>query len=335
MVRILIMVASLCGPSRRSRPGSFLLYLTGGVFCSQPGKTKMRMLVSYWPLARDPSLRRWAIIAASAGYISPWTGASLPRRRCTTAGTMQRSLGLQAWLLASFVFVMTHGLPGTPMGESNGTIPGLLLILACFAAFEYFGKRGMWRALRFLMLAALVCSVAKFGFYSGVALVGGMRCLTGVANVPGVSAADVGGLHQTRSLGLPFFVTGGTQKSLRSKLNRFYGKEDYSYDEELVKNVKDAYPLCRDLLAYLTYNPVISVAKNVWNITDRQPGAQERRWGLAVVGLPGHDDPPPRRARRCFRRGAIRRPVSSTASSRISRSIGGFDDYQDQVEFYF
>merc|ERR1719163_1523324 len=99
------------------------------------------------------------------------------------------------------------------------------------------------------MLAALVCSVAKFGFYSGVGLVGGMRCLTGVANVPGVSAADVGGLHQTNSLGLPFFVTGGTQGSLKRKI------------------VKDAYPLCRDLLAYLTYNPVISVAKNIWNIT--------------------------------------------------------------------
>ena len=141
---------------------------------------------------------------------------------------MQRSLGLQASLLASFVFVMTHGWPGTAMAESNGTIPGLLLILASFAAFDYCGKRGMWRALRFLMLAALVCSVAKFGFYSGVGLVGGMRCLTGVANVTGVSAADVGGLHQTNSLGLPFFVTGGTQESLRRKLEIFYGKGDFT-----------------------------------------------------------------------------------------------------------
>ena len=126
--------------------------------------------------------------------------------------------------LASCVFVGTHGLPGTPMGESNGTIPGLLLILACFAAFDYCGKHGMWRALRFLMLAALVCSVARFGFYSGVGLVGGMGYLTGVANVSGVSAADVGGLHQTNSLGLPFFVTGGNQDSLKNKLDRFYGK---------------------------------------------------------------------------------------------------------------
>merc|ERR1719399_2301470 len=99
-----------------------------------------------------------------------------------------------------------------------------------------------------------------------------MRCLTGAANVPGVSAADVGGLHQTNSLGLPFFVTGGTQQGLGKKLRRFYGKGEYSHDPQLVKNVKDAYPLCQDLLGYLTFNPVISVAKNIWNVTDPAHG---------------------------------------------------------------
>ena len=244
---------------------------------------------------------------------------------------MQRSLGLQASLLASFVFVMTHGWPGTAMAESNGTIPGLLLILASFAAFDYCGKRGMWRALRFLMLAALVCSVAKFGFYSGVGLVGGMRCLTGVANVPGVSAADVGGLHQTNSLGLPFFVTGGTQGSLKRKLERFYGKGHYNYDEDLVKNVKDAYPLCRDLLAYLTFNPVISVAKNVWNITDPANGlmgAGSR--SSAFLGMRTHHH---------GARGAAFDAESYEEAGIVDRlitnikALSGFDDYQDQVEF--
>ena len=246
---------------------------------------------------------------------------------------MQRSLGLQAWLLASFVFVMTHGLPGTPMGESNGTIPGLLLILASFAAFDYCGKRGMWRALRFLMLAALVCSVAKFGFYSGVGLVGGMRCLTGVANVPGVSAADVGGLHQTNSLGLPFFVTGGTQGSLKRKLDKFYGKGKFEgkYDATLVKNVKDAYPLCRDLLAYLTYNPVISVAKNIWNITDPahgHMGAGSR--SSAFNGMMTHHH---------GARGAAFDADQYEEAGIVDRlitdikALSGFDDYQQQVEF--
>ena len=244
--------------------------------------------------------------------------------------------------LASCVFVGTHGLPGTPMGESNGTIPGLLLILACFAAFDYCGKHGMWRALRFLMLAALVCSVARFGFYSGVGLVGGMGYLTvglvggmgyltGVANVSGVSAADVGGLHQTNSLGLPFFVTGGTQKSLRNKLNRFYGKEDYEYDEELVKNVKASYPLCRELLGYLTFNPVISVAKNIWNITDPAHGhfgAGAR--SSAFLGMMTHHH---------GARGAAFDAESYEEAGIVDRlitdikALSGFDDYQQQVEF--
>lgn len=233
--------------------------------------------------------------------------------------------------LASCVFVGTHGLPGTPMGESNGTIPGLLLILACFAAFEYCGKRGMWRALRFLMLAALVCSVAKFGFYSGVGLVGGMRCLTGVANVTGVSAADVGGLHQTNSLGLPFFVTGGTQESLRRKLEIFYGKGDFTYNEDLVKNVKDAYPLCQQLLGYLTFDPVISVAKNIWNITDPAHGtlgAGNR--SSAFLGMRTHHH---------GARGAALDADQYEEAGIVDRlitdikALSGVDDYQHQVEF--
>jgi len=146
-----------------------------------------------------------------------------------------------------------------------------------------------------------------------------------------VAALAPGGLHEENSLDLPYFVTGGIQQSLGKKLRRFYGKGEYNYDEELVKNVKDAYPLCKDLLGYLTFHPVISVAKNVWNVTD--PAHNHFGAGCRSSALLGF------RTNHHIARGAANEAGLYEEATEVDRlfteikALGGFDDYGQSVEF--
>ena len=118
---------------------------------------------------------------------------------------------------------------------------------------------------------------------------------------------------------------------MKEKLDRFYGKGLYKYDEELVKNVKEAYPLCRDLLAFLTFDPVMSVAKNIYNITDpadRNMGAGSRSSALLSMKCNHH-----------IARGAANDAELFTEAAEVHRlfteikALGGFDNYQESVEF--
>ena len=147
-----------------------------------------------------------------------------------------------------------------------------------------------------------------------------------------VAAMAPGGLHESNSLDIPYFVTGGTQTSLKRKLERFYGTGDhYEYDEELVKNVKAAYPLCRDLLGLLTWDPVMSVAKNIYNVTDpahNKCGAGCRSSALLGMMTNHH-----------IARGAKVDAELFTEAAEVDhlfteiKALGGFDDYQASVEF--
>ena len=156
--------------------------------------------------------------------------------------------------------------------------------------------------------------------------------LADLGPVLGTAAALApGGLHESNSLDIPYFVTSGRQYSLKRKLDRFYGKGDFDYNEELAKNVKDAYPLCKDLLGYLTFNPVMSVAKNIYNITDpahSHLGAGSRSSAFNSMRCNHH-----------IARGAANEAELFQEAAKVNRlfteikALGGFDDYQASVEF--
>ena len=94
--------------------------------------------------------------------------------------------------------------------------------------------------------------------------------LAAVAAAFSPAVADVGKLHQMNSIHYPDFKSCGWQDSVKRKLERYYGKGDYTYNKELVDKVDACAKWCERLLGLITYDKVVSVAKNHWNITDRQ-----------------------------------------------------------------
>ena len=121
------------------------------------------------------------------------------------------------------------------------------------------------------------------------------------------------------------------QNSLSDKLDRFYGRGKYTHNPQLVANVNASYTLCEELLGYLTYNPVMSVGKNVYNITypaHGQAGAGAR--SSAFNGMRTHHH---------IARGAAVDAEHYEEAATVHRlitdikALGGFDDYQHSVEF--
>ena len=148
-----------------------------------------------------------------------------------------------------------------------------------------------------------------------------------------VAALAPGGLHESNSLDLPYFVTGGTQRSLKEKLNKFYGKTgEFPYDPQLVAKVEACYDDCEKLLGLLTHDPVVSVAKNIWNVTDPAHGllgAGSRSSALLSMRCNHH-----------IARGAANEAGLYEEAAEVHRLItdikarGGFDAYEHQVEFF-
>ena len=104
-------------------------------------------------------------------------------------------------------------------------------------------------------------------------MAGARKVVTSLAAIAAAfspDVADVAKLHQSNSIHYPDFKSGGTQATVKRKLERYYGKGIYKYDKELVDKVDACMDWCQRLLGLITYDKVVSVAKNNWNITDRQ-----------------------------------------------------------------
>ena len=139
-------------------------------------------------------------------------------------------------------------------------------------------------------------------------------------------------LHQNNSIHYPDFKSGGRQASVKRKIERYYGKGNYTYNKELVAKVDACMDLCERLLGFLTYDKVVSVAKNNWNITDRQAssgrGAGNRSSALFSMKIQHH-----------IGRGATVDAPHYAEAAEVNdlmnqiKEKGGFDNYQDSVEF--
>ena len=146
------------------------------------------------------------------------------------------------------------------------------------------------------------------------------------------AALAPGGLHESNSLDIPYFVTGGRQDSLKNKLDRFYGTGGRTYDAELVAKVKACYDDCEKVLGLLTWHPVMSVAKNIFNVTDPAHGllgAGSRSSAFNSMRCIHH-----------ISRGAANEAGLYEEAAEVHRLItdikarGGFTDYQASVEFF-
>ncbi len=139
-------------------------------------------------------------------------------------------------------------------------------------------------------------------------------------------------LHQNNSIHYPDFKSGGRQASVKRKIERYYGKGHYTYNEELVKKVDACMKWCERLLALITYDKVASVAKNHWNITDRQAssglGAASRSSAFNASKTHHH-----------IARGAAMEAPHYAEAAKVNELInnikdkGGFTEYGDSVEF--
>jgi len=159
-----------------------------------------------------------------------------------------------------------------------------------------------------------------------------VAALTAVAAAFSPAVADVAKLHQSNSIHHPDFKTNGRQRPLREKLERYYGKGGFRYDTELVEKVDACMDWCKRLLGLITYDKVVSVAKNNWNITDRQAhsglGAAARSSAFGGFRTSHH-----------IARGATVEAPHYAEAAEVNDLInkiqakGGFEEYGDSVEF--
>ena len=81
-------------------------------------------------------------------------------------------------------------------------------------------------------------------------MAGARKIVTSLAAVAAAfspAVADVAKLHQSNSIHFPDFKTGGRQRSVKEKLERYYGKGVYNYDKELVDKVDACMDWCERL----------------------------------------------------------------------------------------
>jgi hypothetical protein len=160
-----------------------------------------------------------------------------------------------------------------------------------------------------------------------------VAALTALAAAFSPAAAGVAKLHQSNSIHFPDFKTGGRQRSVKEKLERYYGKGDYNYNKELVDKVDACMDWAERLLGLITYDKVASVVKNNWNINDRQPGARggggASRSSAFLANMSHHH----------IARGAAMDAPHYAEAAEVNDLInkikakGGFEDYGQSVEF--
>ena len=166
-------------------------------------------------------------------------------------------------------------------------------------------------------------------------MAGARKIVTSLAAIAAAfspDVADVAKLHQNNSIHYPDFKSGGRQASVKRKLERYYGKGGYKYDAEPVAKVDACQSWCKRLLGLLTYDKVASVAKNHYNITDRQAhsglGAAARSSAFNANMTHHH----------IARGAAVDAPhyVEAAEVNDLINKIkdkGGFEDYGQSVEF--
>ena len=145
------------------------------------------------------------------------------------------------------------------------------------------------------------------------------------------AAAGVGKLHQMNSIHYPDFKSGGRQDSVKRKVERYYGKGHYPHDAELVANVNASQKWCERLLGLITYDKVVSVMKNNWNINDSQPGSGGGATRSSAFNAT--------RSHHHIARGAAVDTPHYDEAAEVNDLInkikdkGGFEEYGDSVEF--
>jgi hypothetical protein len=166
-------------------------------------------------------------------------------------------------------------------------------------------------------------------------MAGARKVVTSLAAVAAAfspDVADVAKLHKMNSIHYPDFKSGGNQDSVKRKVERYYGKGHYNYDAELVDKVDACMDWCQRLLGLITYDKVVSVAKNHWNITDRQAssgkgaGARSSAFGAK------------RTSHHIARGAAVEAPHVAEAAEvndlmNKIKDKGGFEEYGQSVEF--
>ena len=166
-------------------------------------------------------------------------------------------------------------------------------------------------------------------------MAGARKIVTSLAAVAAAfspAVADVAKLHQINSIHHPDFKSGGGQDSVKRKLERYYGKGIYKYDKELVDKVDACMDWCQRLLGLITYDKVVSVAKNNWNITDRQASS-----GLGAAARSSAFNA--KRTHHHIARGATVDAPHYAEAAEVNELInnikdkGGFEDYGQSVEF--
>ena len=167
-------------------------------------------------------------------------------------------------------------------------------------------------------------------------MAGARKIVTSLAAIAAAfspAVADVAKLHQNNSIHYPDFKSGGRQASVKRKLERYYGKGIYNYNKELVDKVDASQGWCKRLLGLITYDKVVSVAKNNWNITDRQPGAGG---GGGAARSSAFNST---RSHHHIARGAAVDAPHYDEAAEVNDLInkikdkGGFEEYGDSVEF--